>query len=84
MKARGWLVALAVNALVSAAVTWAVLAWWQRTHPCPPVPTPSTASAAAPTTAAVTPTGPWFPYVVQPDDTWDGLAARFALTPGAL
>ncbi len=84
MKARGWLLALAINALVSATVTWAVLAWWQRAHPCPPVPTPVAVEGAAVPDGAATPTGPWFPYIVQPGDTWDALAAHFGLAAGEL
>ncbi|NPA31982.1 MAG: LysM peptidoglycan-binding domain-containing protein [Chloroflexi bacterium] len=85
MKHRGWLLALALNGLVSLVVTWSVLAWWQHTHPCPPV-SPAAAgpeasgaaSAAAPQLGTVMP-GPWFAYVVQPGDTWERIAARFGL-----
>ncbi len=82
MKPRAWALALLVNALVAASVTWAVLWWWDQTHPCPAVPSAAgVAPTPAPAAVAATPS---FGYVVQPDDTWEGLAARFGLPPGAL
>lgn len=85
MNTRGWLWALALNVLVSALVTWAVLTWWQRSHPCPGV-APGTSMGPAPMTTegGAGPSEPWFAYVVQPDDTWRGLNARFELKPGRL
>ncbi len=65
-----WVVVLAGG------TTWAVLWWWNRSHPCPcatpvavgPLPTP-----------ALTPTQVTFPYVAQPGDTLEGVAKKFGV-----
>ncbi len=85
MKARAWLLGLVLNAAVAALATWATLTWWNRTHPCPAVPTPAgQAGAPARASTAAPAATPAFPYVVQPGDTWDALARRFGLPATAL
>ncbi len=81
MKRRAWLGALLFNILLSASVTWAVLAWWSATHPCPRL-TPMPISVPSVEVTAVT--TPSFGYVVQPGDTWEAVAARFGLTASEL
>jgi len=84
MKKRGLLLAIGLNVVVSAVVTWAVLAWWQDTHPCPPLPAATLGTEATQPANVPTDAGPWFAYVVQPDDTWPSLNRRFGLSPGTL
>jgi LysM repeat protein len=75
---------IAINAVVSAAVTLLVLSWWEARRPATPVSTPrppdaaSTADSTLPAepTRAPTPAGP-FAYTIQAGDTLGSLSLDF-------
>jgi len=75
---------IAINAVVSAAVTLLVLSWWEARQPAAPVPTlrpTDSATVADPTlpaepARAPTPSGP-FAYTIQAGDTLGSLSLDF-------